>query len=73
MFELDQASAVKLIRPQDFYVPMLVNIVGRHISTDRKLKFQRLKGLPPATDNNLPHLITMRDVGVFKGFPEYHT
>jgi len=33
---------------------------------------QVLECLPPATHDGIPHLITMRDVGVDEGFPEDH-
>ena len=42
-------------------------------STHRKVKFQLLEVLLPATDNRLPHFIAMRDLGVLKGCAEYHT
>jgi len=70
MFKLDQTSAVKLIWLQDCY--WLIKW-GKKYLTHRKFKFQVLKQLLPVIDNSLPHLIVTRDVGVDKGFPEYHT
>ena len=42
-------------------------------STYRKVKFQLLEVLLPATDNRLPYFIVMRDLGILKGCTEYHT
>jgi len=71
-FELDQLSAVKLIRPQAFYYSKSVSSDKKRYSNYRKIVFETFERLLPMTHHTLPHLITLRDVGVDKSLTEDH-